>query len=145
MEPVRKTLSLSCSVDDAFTAFTQGLGSWWPTDTHSIHPDRVVDAVVDPRLDGRVFERLDDGSEFDWGVITAWDPPSGFSISWKPNLDPDAHRTTWSIALSPNDDGSTLELTHSGWERFGAQAEQVRTMYETGWDVVLAGLMAATN
>ena len=136
---VEKEIVIGRSRDDTFRLFTEGLGEWWPIPTHSIHGDDVVAAILEPRAGGRLYERTTDGTECEWGTIVEWNAPDGFSVSWKPNLDDDAHRTTWTVRFEAIDDTTTrLELVHTGWEGFGDTAESARGMYTTGWDLVLA-------
>ena len=94
---VEKEIVIGRSRDDTFRLFTEGLGEWWPIPTHSIHGDDVVAAILEPRAGGRLYERTTDGTECEWGTIVEWNAPDGFSVSWKPNLDDDAHRTTWTV------------------------------------------------
>ena len=141
---VEKQIVIDRSRDDTFRMFTEEFGSWWPIATHSIHGEDVADAVLEPHVGGRIFERTTDGTECDWGTILTWDAPSGFSVSWKPNLDPDAHRTTWTIRFEAVDDESTrIELVHTGWEGFGEGAVDAHAAYTGGWDMVLAAFVEA--
>lgn len=135
---VRKTIVIARPRDETFRVFTEELGSWWPIETHSIYEDTAGVAVFETREGGRLYERTSDGVEADWGFVTAWDPPHGFTVSWKPNLDPGAPRTEFTVRFAPIDESSTrLDLEHTGWEAFGDEAAAVRGGYETGWDVVL--------
>ena len=36
IDEVRTSVSVKLGVDDAFRLFTEGVGSWWPLDTHSV-------------------------------------------------------------------------------------------------------------
>ena len=139
---VEKQIVVERSRDDAFRIFTEELGAWWPVETHSINgPD--VEAFVEGRVGGRIYERSADGTECDWGTIVEWDAPGGFTVSWKPNLDPDAHRTTWTVRFESVGDAVTrIELVHTGWEGFGEGADAARDAYQTGWDLVLGAYQA---
>lgn len=136
---VRKELVIERSQEDTFRLFTEELGAWWPTMTHSIYGEDVAEAVLEPGMDGRIYERTADGRTAEWGKIVEWDAPRSFAVSWKPNLDDLAHRTQWRVHFEVVDDERTrLTLIHSGWEGFGDTAEEARSMYDTGWDHVLA-------
>jgi hypothetical protein len=135
---VKKEIVVGRSRDDAFWIFTSEMAAWWPTASHSIHGDDVTDVLFEGHVDGRIAEITSDGQVVEWGRIVTWDPPGSFAVSWKPNLDPDAHRTTWSVRFESMDDESTrIELVHTGFEGFGAEAEGVRAQYVPGWDIVL--------
>jgi hypothetical protein len=61
LSPLVFTVTVPQSVDDAFALFTERIGTWWPKATHSIGEDRVVDVVLEAWVDGRIYERQDDG------------------------------------------------------------------------------------
>ena len=146
---VRKTLRVDCSVDHAFHTFTEGIGSWWPLQTHSIS---VMDqgqappetAIVEPQAGGRLYERTHDGRECDWGSVLVWEPPSRLVIEWRVN--PANPRTEVEVRFVPDGDGTRVELEHRGWERFAAGRGPVaRSSYEEGWDTVLGAYAAGAG
>ncbi len=135
---VRKEIVVERSREDAFRIFTTEMAQWWPTTTHSIHGDAVTDVLFEEHVDGRIAEVTADGDVVEWGRILEWDAPGGFAVSWKPNLDRDAHRSTWVIRFEAiGAEVTRIELVHSGFEGFD-EPEAVRDRYEPGWDVVLS-------
>jgi hypothetical protein len=54
------------------------IGTWWPRPV-SAGRDRVRDVTMDQHRGGRVYETWDDGTEVDWGTLTAWSRPNGSS------------------------------------------------------------------
>ncbi len=64
-----------------FDAFVATMGAWWPVQPFSAGKDRVRDVVVERRHGGRVYETWDDGTEVDWGTLTAWEPPARFVMT----------------------------------------------------------------
>jgi DNA-binding transcriptional ArsR family regulator len=62
LEPIRRSIMVRCSVEQAFRVFTQGLSSWWPLDSHSRAVDEKLPGVtpvgveMEPRVDGQVLE-----------------------------------------------------------------------------------------
>ncbi|MCA1831256.1 MAG: SRPBCC family protein [Actinomycetota bacterium] len=136
IEPIRKVVTVNCSVERAFRVFTAELGTWWPLNSHSIGDENAVTAVIEPKAGGRVFERWNDGSEHSWGAVLAWEPPHRFAISWRPN--PGALAPTEVEVAFVEEDGATrVYLEHRGWERLGARASAARAQYDGGWPVVL--------
>ena len=79
VEPVRRSVSVERPVEDAFRVFTEEIGSWWPLETHSRAGERdgveAETAVLEGRVGGRLYERVSDGTEADWGTMIAWEPP----------------------------------------------------------------------
>jgi uncharacterized protein YndB with AHSA1/START domain len=142
LEAVRKTLTVDCSVEHAFSVFTDGIGSWWPLHSHSISvmedgsgaPETVI---MEAREGGRLYERTADGQECDWGTVKTWQPPHRLVLEWAVNRSVPA--TEVEVVFSPEGRGTLVELEHRGFERYPADARSsARTAYTSGWDSVLA-------
>lgn len=138
--PVEKTLSVPWPPAEAFDRFAGRIGEWWPLATHSVGRERARTCAIEPRVGGRVYETLDDGTEHVWGTVTAWEPPSRLAFTWHPGRDPGTRQEV-EIAFRPEAGGTLLELVHDGWERLGERAAETRAEYSPGWDAVL-GLYA---
>jgi uncharacterized protein YndB with AHSA1/START domain len=133
VEPVRRTVTVRRSPEDAFGLFTDGISSWWPFPSHSIGGDDAVAAVFDA-ANGRLFERRADGTEHDWADILEWDPPRRFVLSWHPNPE---RRTEVEVRFVEVEGGTRLELEHRGWDRLGDVAQAARANYASGWTLIL--------
>lgn len=136
IDPVRVSVVVKSSVERAFEVFTAGMGTWWPLTTHSIEPDRVMTAEMDPRLGGRIVERHADGTEANWGVITAWEPPRRLVFSWNPSYE-ERPETEVEVTFTEQADGTLVVLEHRGWERLGAAGSEMRAGYAEGWSGIL--------
>ena len=138
ISPLEFTVDVELAIDAAFTLFTEKIGTWWPTKTHSIGEDRVAEVVFEPAdIGGRLLERLDDGTEYAWGEVLVWEPPTRLVITWHPNPEPIA-MTEVEVVFAPIDDDNTrVTLTHRHWERLGAIAAEARRGYSHGWPTVL--------
>ena len=53
---VRKVVRVELPLERAFELFTAGVGSWWPTLTHSIHEADVAELVWEAGVGGRLYE-----------------------------------------------------------------------------------------
>ncbi len=137
LSPLVFTVSVEQSVDDAFILFTEKIGTWWPKATHSIGEDRAADVIFDGREGGRLFERLDDGTEYPWGEVLAWEPPNRFVITWHPSVEPVAMTEVEVTFTSIDAESTTVQLTHRNWHRLGAVAAVARASYSGGWVGVL--------
>jgi uncharacterized protein YndB with AHSA1/START domain len=135
IDPVRKTLSVACAPQRAFEVFTNEIGTWWPTHSHSIGGEKIVEVVFEDHVGGRVFERHSDGVEGEWGRVLEWDPPHRFVMSWYPNHDA-SEATELEVRFAGEGDRTRVELEHRGWEARGAEGAEARANYDSGWDVV---------
>jgi uncharacterized protein YndB with AHSA1/START domain len=130
--PIQKTVLVPLPVEKAFLLFTDGIDSWWPFDSHSIGGEQVETAVLEPVEGGRLYERHADGTEHDWGEVTAWDPPNRFALDWR--VTPNVIGTEVEVRFTPESDGTRVELEHRGWEHCGPGS---RESYSSGWEYVL--------
>lgn len=130
--PVTKSMVVKRSPEEAFRLYTDGIASWWPLETHA--PSQNAETVImEPREGGRLYERTRDGQEVDWGEVLVWDPPHRLVHSWHLGR---AVATDVELRFTPQGDGTLVELIHSGWERHGEHAADLRAQYDSGWDFV---------
>ena len=146
----RTSVTVRATPKHAFDTFTTGFASWWPLDSHHIGEHDAVDVVIEPRAGGRWFERAADGTECNWGFVTAWEPPRRVVLAWHLNpdwdFDPDPARATEvEVTFEPEGDGTAVRIVHSGWERLGAAAEERRERNKRGWAGVLEHYRAACS
>jgi uncharacterized protein YndB with AHSA1/START domain len=136
-----KTVTVACTPDEAFRYFTADFGKWWPAATHSVvaytskFTDRPATVIFEPQVGGRIFERSRAGEEHIWGSVLAWQPPARVVFSFHPGRDAKEAQTV-EMTFSPAPEGAKVVLTHSGWEKLGANAQQSRDSYDQGWEGV---------
>jgi uncharacterized protein YndB with AHSA1/START domain len=136
--PVVKTVHVACAPERAFEVFTREVGSWWPLETHALHPRAVREVVWEEREGGEVYEISTGGERSHWATVLAWSPPTGLTIAWK--VDPEAEGTTEvEVRFTPEDGGTRVDLEHRHWERLGAAGAETRASYgsEDGWEMVI--------
>jgi uncharacterized protein YndB with AHSA1/START domain len=147
IEPVVKTVTLSCTPEEAFRYFTADFGVWWPAATHSVvayasqfkaEPSTVI---LEPRLSGRIFERTDGGEDHAWGSVLVWQPPTRLAFSFHPGRDAQEAQTV-EVTFSPAPDGTQVVLMHSGWEKLHANPQEARDSYNAGWQGVFVTVHA---
>lgn len=136
LAPVVKTLELKRSADDAFRIYVHEASKWWPLESHALSPEngtKAIDHIVEPRVGGRVYEVAEDGRQFDWGEVLAYEPGRRFAMTWQLGQ-PRAQSGDVDVAFEPTGPNSCrVMLTHSGWERMGEKAQQMRQGYDMGW------------
>jgi uncharacterized protein YndB with AHSA1/START domain len=141
IDPIHRSITVSRSPDDAFRLFTAQMGSWWPLETHGRADEhdgaKTERLVFEERTGGRIYELLTNGVEADWGVVTAWEPPTRVVIDWNPSPE-DRPYTEVEVTFSPAVDGGTrVDLFHRHWERLGEETGAAyRANYEPGWTYV---------
>lgn len=136
IEAVRKTVTVSCAVEEAFRVFTSGAMSWWPVAAHSIAGEEVERIVFDEHEGGRVYEVSSAGEQAHWATVITWEPPERLVLAWNV-LERDEVATEVEVRFLPDGDGTRVELEHRGWEALTEDAETKRTNYDRGWDRVL--------
>lgn len=136
LPPVRRNVLVSWHQDAAFQRFTRDFASWWPSSTHSIGASQVMRVVFECRSGGRIFEELKDGRRFQWGVLTAWDPPRRVAFTWHPSRDA-ATAQDVEVTFTPEAGGTKVELVSTGWEKLGARAKREYKGYSIGWGSIL--------
>ena len=143
IEPIRLAFEVDCPAPHAFEVWTTRIAQWWPAD-HTVSAEDGLTVVLEGRLGGRIFERTPDGTEHEWGEVTAWDPPGRFAYLWHLRRDR-ADATEVEIRFTEREGATTLvEIEHSGWERLGAGGVTWRDRNHGGWATLLPHYVAAT-
>ncbi len=143
LEPIVRQIEVGRPPADAFRIFTEGIGTWWPAERFSMAVDEDGDeppklVVFEGALGGRIYEVWADGTEHEWGRVTAWAPPTRVVFDWKPNdLDHPYTEVEVTFAQSASG-GSVVRLEHRKWELLGADlGARGREAYANGWPYVL--------
>jgi uncharacterized protein YndB with AHSA1/START domain len=137
---VRTGIVVEAPIADAFTVFTEGIGSWFPAE-YNLLPVPIAERVFEPRVGGRVYDRGTDGSECHWGDVLAYEPPTRVVIRWNisPHWQIEAdHAKTSEVEvrfIRESDRRTRVELEHRHLDRHGEGWEQFRAALdgEGGW------------
>jgi uncharacterized protein YndB with AHSA1/START domain len=140
LAPVVKARTLDCDPEQAFTVFTRGVGSWWPTETHALHPGEVEQVVWEEHVGGTVYEVATSGARATWATVLTWEPPHRLVIAWQVN--PERLGTELEVRFTAVDGGTRVDVEHRGFENV-VDGETMRTGYDTGWELVLARYASA--
>jgi hypothetical protein len=138
-DTIRRSVDVALAPEQAFELFTVRTATWWPFATHSVAGETAVDAVFEPRVGGRVYERDRTGTEHDWGAVTVWEPPRRLVLEW--TLDPSCAGTEVEIEFTAAAGGTHVELTHGGWR---AAPRELVDGYAGGWEHVLRTFAASS-
>jgi hypothetical protein len=142
--PVRQDTVVRSDIAHTFDAFVRTMGIWWPVNPFSAGGDRVRDVTVEREVGGRVYETWADGTVVEWGELLDWQPPYGFTMTWRGTPAPTEVELTFR-ALGPA--LTRVAVEHRGWEALSdAQLAADCALpggysgggYSKGWTTILA-------
>ncbi|RJO77592.1 ATPase [Nocardia panacis] len=136
--------TVALPLERAFALFTTSFNSWWPT-THHIGQADLAEAIMEPHVGGRWYERGVDGSECDWGRVLIWEPPHRLVVTWQINgrwqYDPDpAHASEVEVRFTADGPESTaVALEHRHLDRLveGKAMHDAISIEGGGWSAIL--------
>jgi uncharacterized protein YndB with AHSA1/START domain len=147
---VRRVLSVQAPQEVAWKVFTEEMATWWPLAMYKIGKVNAVDAIIEPRVGGRWYERGEDGSTCDWGRVLVWEPHAKLVLTWDitadwqydPNL-----QTEIEARFIPQGAHTRLEFEHRRLDRYGERRDEMRKIFdETGdWGRLLAAFARAAT
>jgi uncharacterized protein YndB with AHSA1/START domain len=147
VEAVRRSVVVPAARERAFEVFTSGMTGWWPSDHHI--GSAPIEEVVEPREGGRWYTRHQDGTETQTGFVSTWDPPERLVLTWQigPDwkYDPKLITTVELRFVAEAADRTRVELEHRDLDRFGPEAERMRTTFEDpgAWTATLGAYAGA--
>lgn len=145
-DAIRRRVMLAAPVEEAFRAFAERLGAWWPA-AFTFSGDRFATAAVEAGVGGRWFERDIDGRETSWGEVRAWEPPHRLVLSWRVSpertQEPPERASEVEVRFHESQGLRTrIEVIHRDFGRHGEGAEAMRAgmASEQGWSGLLERL-----
>jgi uncharacterized protein YndB with AHSA1/START domain len=141
--PVRKTVVVETTPEQAFEVFTARMDRWWPK-THGIGSAPLRETIIEPFVGGRWYTKFEDGTEAVVGHVRVWQPAERFVVGWEISArwKPDARVELASeveVRFIAEGSGRTrVELEHRNFERMGAaDGETMRKGVDGGWPGLL--------
>jgi uncharacterized protein YndB with AHSA1/START domain len=133
--PIVRSVVVKAPPRVAFDRFTQQMAKWWPAEHHT-GGNPFNEVVIEPRVEGRWFERDTQGTETQWGKVLTWEPPARVVLAWQLSaefkFDPD-FITELELTFEPQGTGTRVTLEHRNLERYGDSAEKIRAALDGGW------------
>jgi uncharacterized protein YndB with AHSA1/START domain len=137
---VQHSIIVEAPIDRAFSVFTEGIGSWFPSEYNLLDVE-IAERVFEPRAGGRIYDRGTDGTECHWGRVLACDPPDqvvfswDISPQWQIESDPEKASEVEVRFYSEAPDRTRVELEHRNLDRHGDGWEQTRASVagDGGW------------
>jgi DNA-binding transcriptional ArsR family regulator/uncharacterized protein YndB with AHSA1/START domain len=131
---VAKTVRVKAPLALAFDVFIGQ--AWWPVHTHHLAEPSGHEAVLEPFVGGRWYEKAADGTETDWGSVLSWQPPHRLLLTWQVSPEwtykRDASRgSEVEVTFTPDGPHVTrVDFVHRHLERYGPQAERMRRILD---------------
>jgi uncharacterized protein YndB with AHSA1/START domain len=136
--------TVDAPVERAFEVFVERLGSWWPRE-YTWAKDNLAEIGIEPKYEGKCYERSKDGAETLWGTVLTVARPEHIVFAWQINADRSAEPN---IALASRVDvrfapaGSektSIVLVHRDFPRHGAGWQKYRSNMagKSGWPRIL--------
>ena len=127
---IRKSIRVERSPEISFRVFCHEMNRWWPGGFGG--PDTKL--FLEGRVGGRFYERHSDGSEYEIGRVTAYQPSNVVAFTWRaPSWD---FTTQVEVRFIPDGVGTRVELEHSGFEQ-NEKTREARKSYDNGWTTIL--------
>lgn len=101
----------------AFHAFTAEVAAWWrPNGLFQFTAGEPGVLAFEPRLGGRFTETLQDGSVFEVGRISVWEPPHRLVFGWRQASFHEGQITEVHVSFEPAGDETRVTVEHVGWD-----------------------------
>ncbi len=128
---IRKSIRVERAPEISFKVFCEEIGTWWPGGFGG----KDTRLAMETRVGGRFFETRPDGSEYEIGRLTAYEPPRVVAFTWRaPSWD-----ATTQVEIRFFAEGASatrIELEHSGGEQ-DAKIRETHKNYSSGWGTIL--------
>jgi uncharacterized protein YndB with AHSA1/START domain len=148
--PVRHQVRVRLAPAEAFDLFANRFDSWWPRDKTTNPGTTLVEAVLEPRVGGRWYEKGADGTTCEWGRVLAYEPGRRLMLNWQLGADykyDPGLVTEVEVLFQPDGDGTLVTLEHRNIERFGERHEEMRRGISSpgGWPGILGAFAEKAN
>jgi uncharacterized protein YndB with AHSA1/START domain len=118
MSGVLVSLRVKASPERAFAVFTGEIGAWWkPNPLFRFAPQGPAQLALEAGLGGCFTERQPDGTIFEIGRITVWDPPQRFALTWRQASFAPDEVTEVEVRFEPKGAETQVTVEHRGWDR----------------------------
>lgn len=112
-------LSLRVPADPlrAFEVFTQEIGSWWqPGGLFRVGTTGDGRLEFEPGQGGRLFTTFEDGSTFEIGRISVWEPGQRLVFAWRQANFPPEQSTQVEVCFEAVGEETRVSIEHRAWD-----------------------------
>ncbi len=108
---------VAASQQRTFDAFVGEIGAWWrPNGLFDFTVGKHGTLAFEPGLEGKLTETYSDGSVFEIGRITTWEPPSRLAFTWRQASFATDMGTHVVVAFEPVGAETRVTVEQTGWE-----------------------------
>lgn len=101
----------------AFEAFTREIASWWqPNRLFQITPHGDGELAFEPGVGGRLLTRLANGSTFEIGRISTWEPGKRLVFGWRHASFSPEQSTEVEVRFEPVGEETRVSIEHRAWD-----------------------------
>ena len=150
-EPIKFSVSVHVSAEEAFNTFTSCFQSWWPA-AYTLSQDVLVKIGIEPKEGGLCFEIGPHDFRCDWGRVIKWNPPSQLILSWQVNQnsapEPNPAKASELHVNFVEVNGATkVEIEHHNIHRHSSGNDKYREELESeyGWPYLLSEFQKYQN
>jgi uncharacterized protein YndB with AHSA1/START domain len=148
-EVVLRQVVVRAPQQKAFEVFTSRFNDIKPRD-HTLLSSPIAETVLEPRVGGRIYDRAEDGTEFAWARVLAFEPPDrlvfswDIGVQWELETDPANASEVEVRFIAEAPDRTRVELEHRHLDRHGpgwrALIDQLGN--DQGWPLYLSRFAA---
>ena len=132
IEPLVVEFTVATSPSHAFDMWANRTALWWPRG-HTMGDSDDYEIIFEGRPGGRVYERIGDGTEHEWGEVLDWDPPHRIRYLWHLFFDRSEATTVEVRFAAAGEADTTVTLTQNGFERLGDAGVTRRERTGSAW------------
>ncbi|REE24112.1 activator of Hsp90 ATPase-like protein [Paraburkholderia sp. BL27I4N3] len=155
---VQVSLRVAASPQRAFDVFTREIGAWWrPNQLFQFTPQSAgvlsFEAAEPAGEQRRLVETQADGSVFEIGRVTVWEPGERLAFGWRQASFSDAQHTHVEVRFESVGDETRVTVEHRGWDsvpqdhvaRHHFPDRVFLLRHGEWWQVLLASLRSAVQ
>jgi uncharacterized protein YndB with AHSA1/START domain len=100
-----------------FEVFTQDIGLWWKPDSlFRITPLGDGQLAFDPGVGGRLYTKLPDGTEYEIGRISVWEPGERLVFAWRQSSFTADQSTEVEVTFEAVGEETHVSIEHRAWD-----------------------------
>jgi len=110
-------LRIAAPRERVFAAFTREIHLWWrPNPLFGFTRRTGGRLAIEPELGGRFAETYPDGTSFEIGRVTAWEPPALIAFTWRQASFAADQATEVEVRFESVGSETRVNVEHRGWD-----------------------------